>query len=152
MGELDFLLKPDYENENYYKIDWKRKVELSADPYFATIYASKNRNRMKVARLKQRDTKEEELDDDDEPEDNEDNNEEDIIVEEDRNMVETTMPTLERDDIAQRQAESMKKNILNENDEVKNTSKTSASSNPSTSMFLSVLFPLHSFILIIKFY
>lgn len=112
LSDFDYISDVDYGNKHLHKLNRKKRVELNKDPYFATIYALKHHINMKNVKLKQRDAKEEDFDDDDEPEDNEDNNEEDVIIEEDTDLRATTIADLEKGDIAQKQADSMRKNVL----------------------------------------
>lgn len=126
LDDFDYIVK----YNEFSKRNWKRRVELNKDPYFAEIYSRKYPVNFKDSKIRQRDTKDEEFEDDDEPEDIEDNNEEDIMVEEETELRATTIKELEKGDIIQQQADLMKKNVLEEaldkeiNDELKHENVT----------------------------
>lgn len=162
--DLDYLRKTnllDYNRDAYYPSNRRKRIELSFDPYFATIYALKNKNKSKRGKLRERDAKDYDFDDDDEPEEDEDNNEEDIVIEEDNEVYVTTMKSVEMGDIAQMQADCMRNNTLNEalSNEVKEelkmenlTAKENCSNNLRVFTSFMVMVVLHSYVLTMESY
>lgn len=114
--DLDFLQKSKLKHIRtpISRANWKKRIEISVDPYFSRIYASKYKNGIRKSKMHERKADEEEVLDDDEPENDEDDADEDIIIEEDNDFQVTTEENVEKSEVLAKQMDYLKNNTLHE--------------------------------------